>query len=70
MKKRKTTTSLWNIVDLMQRTLEQQGLEAKDIDATVTRGVAGLVSALHPTLPWPDAVNGTAVRRAAPHNRS
>ncbi len=40
---RKQTTSLWALVEAMQRRLEGEGLEAPAVDAEVARGVRSLL---------------------------
>ena len=40
---RRQTTSLWALVEAMQRRLEGEGLEAPAVDAEVARGVRSLL---------------------------
>jgi hypothetical protein len=39
----KQTTSLWALVEAMQRCLEREGLEAPAVDAEVARGLQSLL---------------------------
>ena len=43
VKARIPTTSLWTLVDAMQRRLEGEGLEAKAVDTQVARGLVSLL---------------------------
>jgi hypothetical protein len=40
---RNQTTSLWALVEAMQRRLEREGLEAPAVDAEVARGLQSLL---------------------------
>lgn len=38
-----TTTSLWAVIEAMQRRLESEGFSERSADAAVTRGLAALL---------------------------
>lgn len=42
MKKKTTITTLWSLIESMQRTLETQGLDSRSIDVAVKRRLAAL----------------------------
>jgi len=46
MSKRNVTTSIWTIVEAMQRSLEAQGLDVESVDNAVNLEVVSLVSGL------------------------
>jgi hypothetical protein len=56
----KKTTSLWAVVEGMQRRLEAEGLEREVVDAAVTRGLEALLDITPPPRP------PRQERRAAP----
>jgi len=41
--KQKQTTSLWSVIDKMQRRLEDEGLDRDVVDAAVTTGLQALL---------------------------
>jgi|GEM_PF-3654549 len=43
-KRHNKVTSLWKVVDAMQRQLEREGLDTAMVDAAVTRGLAELLA--------------------------
>ena len=47
------TTSLWAVVEGMQRRLEAEGLERDVVDAAVTRGLEALLDITPPPRPPP-----------------
>lgn len=46
MTKQNVTTSIWSIVEALQRSLEAQGLDAESVDTAVNRKVASMMSLL------------------------
>lgn len=52
-----TTTSLWSVIESMQRRLEAEGLDAGVVDVAVTRGLEALLEIAPP-------VRTRATRRA------
>ena len=46
MSKRNVTTSIWTIVEAMQRSLEAQGLDVESVDNAINLEVVSLVSGL------------------------
>jgi hypothetical protein len=49
MNERKKFTSLWSLIESMQRKLEGEGLEEQIVDAAVTRGLETLLRTHGPT---------------------
>lgn len=43
-KRHNKVTSLWKVVEAMQRKLEREGLDTATVDAAVTQGLAELLS--------------------------
>lgn len=39
-----STTSLWTVIESMQRKLEREGLDAAVVDAAVTRGLEAILT--------------------------
>jgi hypothetical protein len=48
MTTRKKTTSLWQLIDRMQRRLEDEGLDHEVVDVAVTRGLEAWLDTVPP----------------------
>ncbi|HUS67090.1 MAG TPA: hypothetical protein VMZ28_21280 [Kofleriaceae bacterium] len=57
------TTSLWSVIDSMQRRLEAEGMASDVVDVAVTRGLEALLD-LEPPRQVAPAARGPARRRA------
>lgn len=63
MHQRTGMTSLWNLVENLQHSLEQQGLAAEAVDAAVTYKIASIIDRLSASKLW-NAVLVAARKRA------
>ena len=63
----RNTTSLWTVIETMQRRLEAEGMARDVVDVAVTRGLEALLDLEPPRQPPParrDVVRRRALRRA------
>jgi hypothetical protein len=61
---RKQTTTLWSVIEKMQKRLEAEGLDRDVVDAAVARGLEALLDIAPPVRAAPEAAQPGAQERA------
>lgn len=60
-RKTRTSTSLWAVIEGMQKRLEAEGLDREVVDAAVARGIEALLALPEPRQPAPRPRPGRAM---------
>jgi len=60
----KQTTTLWSVVEKMQKRLEAEGLDRDVVDAAVARGLEALLDIAPPVRAAPEAAQSSPEKRA------